>query len=143
LTFQVATRIARTLAAPRRPARYSSLAYVTRLSIDGFKVDRSFVQAPGRDQRSTTITTAIVRMAHALSVEVIAEGVETEGQLRALRDLDCELAQGFYPQPPLGADEVSEMLSAGRPNTAAQRGASVARMARVSRARAGPIRLAG
>jgi hypothetical protein len=54
----------------------------------------------------TAITTANVGMAHALSVEVIAEGVETEGQLRALRDLECELAQGFYLHPPLGADEV-------------------------------------
>ncbi|HEV2924177.1 MAG TPA: EAL domain-containing protein [Solirubrobacteraceae bacterium] len=101
---------------------YSSLAYLTRLPIDGLKVDRSFVEALGRDQRSTAITTAIVRMAHALSVEVIAEGVETEAQLLALRDLGCELAQGFHLHPPLGAHEISELLVAGHPSAAVRRG---------------------
>jgi diguanylate cyclase (GGDEF)-like protein/PAS domain S-box-containing protein len=96
---------------------YSSLAYLTRLPIDGLKVDRSFVDALGRDTRSTTITTAIVRLAQALSVEVIAEGVETERQLRALRELDCELAQGFYLHRPLGAEEVSKLLAAERPSS--------------------------
>jgi diguanylate cyclase (GGDEF)-like protein/PAS domain S-box-containing protein len=91
---------------------YSSLAYLTRLPIDGLKVDRSFVQALGSDKRSTAITTAIVRMAQALSVEVIAEGVETERQLQALRALDCELAQGFYLHRPLAAEEVSRLLDA-------------------------------
>ena len=101
---------------------YSSLAYLTRLPIDGLKVDRSFVEALGRDRRSTAITTAIVRMAHALSVEVIAEGVETEAQFLSLRDLGCELAQGFHLHPPLWAHEVSELLTAGHPSTAGDRG---------------------
>jgi EAL domain-containing protein (putative c-di-GMP-specific phosphodiesterase class I) len=75
------------------------------------------VEALGRDTRSTAITTAIVRMAQALSVEVTAEGVETARQLRALRDLDCELAQGFYLHRPLGAEEVSKLLAADLRNT--------------------------
>jgi diguanylate cyclase (GGDEF)-like protein/PAS domain S-box-containing protein len=107
---------------------YSSLAYLTRLPIDGLKVDRSFVEALGRDQRSTAITTAIVRMAQALSVEVIAEGVETEAQLLALRDLGCELAQGFHLHPPLPAHEVSQLLRAGNPTTVAERGGIVGKM---------------
>jgi diguanylate cyclase (GGDEF)-like protein/PAS domain S-box-containing protein len=91
---------------------YSSLAYLTRLPIDGLKVDQSFVNALGTDERSTAITTAIVRMAQALSVEVIAEGVETEAQLEALRALDCELAQGFYLHRPMSAQDVSRLLAA-------------------------------
>jgi len=101
---------------------YSSLAYLTRLPIDGLKVDQSFVQALGRDPRSTAITTAIVRMAQALSVEVIAEGVESERQLQALRALDCELAQGFYLHRPLAAAEVSKLLAAERPNAVGRSG---------------------
>jgi diguanylate cyclase (GGDEF)-like protein/PAS domain S-box-containing protein len=90
---------------------YSSLAYLTQLPIDGLKVDRSFVDALGSDRRSTAITTAIVRMAQALSVDVIAEGVETEGQLAALRELQCELAQGFLLHRPLPAQAISELLA--------------------------------
>jgi diguanylate cyclase (GGDEF)-like protein/PAS domain S-box-containing protein len=94
---------------------YSSLAYLTRLPIDGLKVDRSFVEALGRDERSTAITTAIVRMAQALSLEVTAEGVETERQARALAELRCELAQGFYFHRPLAAAAVYELLEADTP----------------------------
>jgi diguanylate cyclase (GGDEF)-like protein/PAS domain S-box-containing protein len=93
---------------------YSSLAYLSGLPIDGLKVDRSFVQKLGVDRRSTAITTAIVRMAQALSIEVIAEGVETERQLAALNELQCELAQGFYFHRPLTAGAVSELLLAER-----------------------------
>jgi len=100
---------------------YSSLAYLTRLPIDGLKVDRSFVDALGRDSRSGAITTAVVRMAHALSVQVTAEGVESEGQLRALRALDCELAQGFYFHRPLNVDEISKLLGIEHPSTSFHR----------------------
>ncbi len=91
---------------------YSSLAYLSGLPIDGLKIDRSFVQSLSGDPRSTAITTAIVRMAQALSIEVIAEGVEAEHQLQALRALRCELAQGYYFHQPLPAHEISELLLA-------------------------------
>ena len=91
---------------------YSSLAYLAGLPIDGLKVDQSFVRALGTDERSTAITTAIVRMAQALSLEVIAEGVEAEHQLRALRALRCELAQGYLFHRPLSAEAVAELLVA-------------------------------
>jgi diguanylate cyclase (GGDEF)-like protein/PAS domain S-box-containing protein len=90
---------------------YSSLAYLTQLPIDGLKVDRSFVDALGSDGRSTAITTAIVRMAQALSIDVIAEGVENGRQLAALRQLQCELAQGFFLHRPLTARAISELLA--------------------------------
>jgi diguanylate cyclase (GGDEF)-like protein/PAS domain S-box-containing protein len=91
---------------------YSSLAYLAGLPIDGLKVDQSFVRALGTDERSTAITTAIVRMAQALSLEVIAEGVEAAHQLRALRALRCELGQGFLFHRPLAAEAVAELLVA-------------------------------
>jgi diguanylate cyclase (GGDEF)-like protein/PAS domain S-box-containing protein len=91
---------------------YSSLAYLSGLPIDGLKIDQSFVEALGGEVRSTAITTAIVRMAQALSLEVIAEGVEAGHQLQALRVLNCELAQGFFFHGPLPARAVSELLLA-------------------------------
>jgi diguanylate cyclase (GGDEF)-like protein len=91
---------------------YSSLAYLTRLPIDQLKVDRSFVDELGSSARSTAITTAIVRMAQALSIEVVAEGVETQAQLDTVRDLGCELAQGFYFHHPLQASAITALLGA-------------------------------
>jgi EAL domain-containing protein (putative c-di-GMP-specific phosphodiesterase class I) len=93
---------------------YSSLAYLSGLPIHGLKVDRSFVEMIGRDTRSTAVTTAIVRMAQALSVQVIAEGVETQQQFHALRALGCELAQGFYLSHPLSAPAIRPLLHSGR-----------------------------
>jgi EAL domain-containing protein (putative c-di-GMP-specific phosphodiesterase class I) len=89
---------------------YSSLAYLAGLPIDGLKIDRSFVDALGKDQRSSAITTAILRMGHALSIDVIAEGVESEHQLTALRELGCELAQGFYLHRPASAAATASVL---------------------------------
>jgi diguanylate cyclase (GGDEF)-like protein/PAS domain S-box-containing protein len=99
---------------------YSSLAYLTRLPIDALKVDRSFVEALGSDSRSTAITTAIVRMAQALSIDVIAEGVETSDQVEALRGLRCELAQGFYFHRPLTAQAIAELLGPRRSGRASR-----------------------
>jgi diguanylate cyclase (GGDEF)-like protein len=89
---------------------YSSLGYLTRLPIAGLKIDRSFVEALGRKRRSTEITTAIVRMAQALSIEVIAEGVENELQVGELHDLGCRLGQGFHFHKPLPAEGISALL---------------------------------
>ncbi|HEX4466738.1 MAG TPA: EAL domain-containing protein [Solirubrobacteraceae bacterium] len=92
---------------------YSSLAYLTRVPIDVLKVDRSFVEALGTDARSTAITTAVVRMAQALSVEVVAEGVETDQQLESLQMLGCEYAQGYHLFRPMPAHAVTEVLADG------------------------------
>jgi diguanylate cyclase (GGDEF)-like protein/PAS domain S-box-containing protein len=89
---------------------YSSLAYLSDLPINGLKVDRSFVTTLGRDTRTTAITTGIVRMAQALGVDVIAEGVETDAQINALRTLGCELAQGFRLHRPSSAETISTLL---------------------------------
>jgi diguanylate cyclase (GGDEF)-like protein/PAS domain S-box-containing protein len=93
---------------------YSSLSYLGSLPIDGLKVDRSFVAELGVNERSTAITTAVVRMAQALSLEVIAEGVESERQASELRGLGVELAQGFLFHRPLDAGSVGKLLRVRR-----------------------------
>src|SRR5438132_9697720 len=80
---------------------FSSLAYLRRFPVDALKVDRSFVAGLGEDPEDSAIVEAVVSMAHSLRLSVVAEGVETDDQLQRLRDLGCELAQGFYFAAPL------------------------------------------
>ncbi|TMK88132.1 MAG: EAL domain-containing protein, partial [Actinobacteria bacterium] len=89
---------------------YSSLAYLRRFPVDALKVDRSFVAGLGQDPEDSAIVEAVVSMAHSLRLSVVAEGVETDEQLARLRDLGCELAQGFYfaaPVPSSALDPLS------------------------------------
>jgi diguanylate cyclase len=84
---------------------YSSLSYLTNLPIDALKIDRSFVREIGRaiDERDGVIVQAIISLGHSLKLQVIAEGVETDAQLRFLRRHRCDMLQGFYfgePVPP-------------------------------------------
>ena len=75
---------------------YSSLSYLTRFPVDALKVDRSFVDGLGRDEQASVIVAAIVGLSHALGLSATAEGVETSEQLDALRELGCDVAQGYY-----------------------------------------------
>jgi len=82
---------------------YSSLSYLHHLPVDELKIDRSFISGLGRDPRDRHLVEAIVGMAHALGLEVLAEGVESEQQLQTLAALGCTRAQGYLfsrPQPP-------------------------------------------
>jgi diguanylate cyclase (GGDEF)-like protein/PAS domain S-box-containing protein len=93
---------------------YSSLGYLKRLQLDALKIDRSFVDGLGSSQEDTAIVHAVVGMARALSLGVVAEGVETEAQLAELRRLRCDSAQGYLFSRPLPADEAGAVL-AGKP----------------------------
>jgi EAL domain-containing protein (putative c-di-GMP-specific phosphodiesterase class I) len=92
---------------------YSSLSYLTRLPLDALKVDRSFVDGLGTEPRDTAITEAIVAMSHALSLEVVGEGAETELQIAELTRLGCDYVQGFHFCRPVPAAEITQMLKHG------------------------------
>ncbi|MGA2522350.1 MAG: EAL domain-containing protein, partial [Acidimicrobiales bacterium] len=85
---------------------YSSLSHLQRFPLDILKIDKSFVDELGADRGGPEIVAAVIKLAHALDLQVIAEGVETERQLEVLRRLDCDLAQGYLFSRPVPADEL-------------------------------------
>jgi diguanylate cyclase (GGDEF)-like protein len=85
---------------------YSSLSYLQHFPLDLLKVDRSFVADLGVSIEAEKIVAAVIGLAHALGLKVVAEGVETDGQLDLLRSLGCDLAQGFLFSRPLPAGEL-------------------------------------
>jgi diguanylate cyclase (GGDEF)-like protein len=85
---------------------YSSLSYLQRLPFDTLKIDRSFIRELRTGSDSLDIVKAIVEMAHSLRLEVIAEGVETEEELRQVRGLGCNYLQGFLFSRPIDAAAV-------------------------------------
>jgi len=93
---------------------YSSLSYLKRFPIDVLKVDRAFVSGLGTANDDTAIIAGILAMAKGLRVDLVAEGVETAEQLRALRVLGCPLAQGFHFARPLSAADFERLLTDGR-----------------------------
>ena len=89
---------------------YSSLSYLTRFPIDTLKIDRLFVKEIVSRPADAAITAAIISMAAGLSMEVIAEGVETREQLQELRSRGCRLMQGFLFSRPVPAEEFRRLL---------------------------------
>ena len=85
---------------------YSSLSYLSQFPVDMVKIDRSFVAGLGRDPAADAIIAAVVNLAHALGLTVVAEGVERDEQLVALRALGCDRAQGFLWSAPLPLEEL-------------------------------------
>jgi diguanylate cyclase (GGDEF)-like protein/PAS domain S-box-containing protein len=92
---------------------YSSLAYLNRFPFHALKIDRSFVDALGIEQEPTAIVEAIIGMAGALSLEVIAEGVESEVQLAELQRLGCDYAQGHLFHAAMPERDVSRLIAEG------------------------------
>jgi diguanylate cyclase (GGDEF)-like protein len=89
---------------------YSSLAYLRRLPVDIVKIDRSFIKDLPADKGSAAITAAIIGMAHALNMEIVAEGVETVEQMEFLRGLHCECVQGYHVSTPLAPDDLVQFI---------------------------------
>ncbi|HFQ13908.1 MAG TPA: EAL domain-containing protein [Gammaproteobacteria bacterium] len=89
---------------------YSSLSHLMGFPIDELKIDRSFVQALEENEDSVTLVSTIIAMAKALKLTVVAEGAEVERQVDILRQLDCDVIQGFYYIRPVEADQVADLL---------------------------------
>jgi diguanylate cyclase (GGDEF)-like protein len=92
---------------------YSSLSYLRRFPVDILKVDQSFVSGLGHDPEDSAIVQAVVHMGRALRLTTVAEGVETGHHLIELRELDCDVAQGYHFARPRPAEAIDDMLIAG------------------------------
>ena len=90
---------------------FSGLSHLRRVPVDGVKIDRSFIADVLRDPDDLALTTAIIAMAHSLSITVIAEGVEKEGQYAILRERGCDLAQGYWLGHPISAHDFALLLA--------------------------------
>jgi EAL domain-containing protein (putative c-di-GMP-specific phosphodiesterase class I) len=92
----------------------SSLAYLKRLPIGKLKIDRAFVKDLPDSSDDAAIASAIITMAHSLSLTVVAEGVETVAQRDFLAAQRCDFAQGFLYSKPVSVQAIDAMLAAGR-----------------------------
>jgi diguanylate cyclase (GGDEF)-like protein/PAS domain S-box-containing protein len=91
---------------------YSSLSYLKRLPADTLKVDKSFVAGLGEDVQDTAIVQMVIDLAHAFGMEAVAEGVESKKQAEQLKEMGCDMAQGYYFARPLPPEALSEFLLA-------------------------------
>ncbi len=96
---------------------YSSLEYLKRFPIDVLKVDRSFVKDIPEDKTDMAITSAVIAMAHKLSMRVVAEGIETQEQLDFLRENNCDDGQGYLLSRPLTLPQLHHFLVSNQKKT--------------------------
>lgn len=89
---------------------YSSMSYLQRFPIDTLKIDRSFVTQLDRHANRVIVRT-IVNLAHSLGLSVVAEGIETESQYQALREMGCEYAQGYHFSRPILLDQIDGFMA--------------------------------
>ncbi len=92
---------------------YSSLYNIRKFALDCLKIDRSFVDGMGRERESSAIVHSIIHLGRALGMEVVAEGVETEAQLQALRLAGCSHLQGYYLARPMPEEDALKLARAG------------------------------
>jgi diguanylate cyclase (GGDEF)-like protein/PAS domain S-box-containing protein len=89
---------------------YSSLSYLSRFPVDILKMDRAFLT---KEHEASGLAGAIIAMGNSLNLEVVAEGIEFPEQIGSLRDLGCELGQGFFFAKPMSRDDLVEYLDTG------------------------------
>jgi diguanylate cyclase (GGDEF)-like protein len=89
---------------------YSSLSYLQQFGVQQMKVDRSFINNLTTNEKGQSIVAAIIRLAHSLNMEVVAEGVETEAQLALLKELKCDQTQGYLLGRPMGVPEFMVLM---------------------------------
>jgi EAL domain-containing protein (putative c-di-GMP-specific phosphodiesterase class I) len=102
---------------------YSSLSRLRRIPVDTLKIDRAFISHMDRDLESREIVRIIIMLAHNLGLKVVAEGTETQEHINLLKQLNCEMAQGYFFSRPgddqamlalLGSDHRARAASVGR-----------------------------
>ena len=89
---------------------YSSLAYLSTFPFDKLKIDQSFIRDITSDRTAASLVTSIISMAHSIGVRVIAEGVETEAQMKFLTNYHCDEIQGYYFSRPIPANNFTELI---------------------------------
>jgi EAL domain-containing protein (putative c-di-GMP-specific phosphodiesterase class I) len=90
---------------------YSSLAYLARLPVDILKMDREFIADIERDERGAAIVSSVIDMGRRLGMNVVAEGVESVGQMRALQEMRCGFLQGWLFGRPVDLAELTRTLA--------------------------------
>jgi EAL domain-containing protein (putative c-di-GMP-specific phosphodiesterase class I) len=89
---------------------YSSLSYLQRFPVSTLKIDRSFVSRMTESDGTAEIVRTIMKLAQNLGMDVVAEGVETEGQRARLRDFECEFGQGYFFSRPMDVGDAEALL---------------------------------
>ena len=92
---------------------FSSLSYLRQFPIDVLKIDQSFIHQMSADPDDSVIVSAIIQMAKNLNHTVVAEGIETPGQMAQLQALCCAEGQGYLFSRPLGAAQFAQLLETG------------------------------
>jgi diguanylate cyclase (GGDEF)-like protein/PAS domain S-box-containing protein len=92
---------------------YSSLSYLRRLPVQVVKIDRSFILSLGVDREGSTIVASVINLAHALGMEIVAEGVESIEHVAALVTLGCDKMQGYWFSKPVPAEQATRLLTGG------------------------------
>jgi diguanylate cyclase (GGDEF)-like protein len=92
---------------------YSSLSYLKRLPISKLKIDRAFINEVAHNERDAAIVDAIIRLAQALGLKTVAEGIETREQFEFLKEKGCDLGQGFLFSRPVPAQDMEKILQEG------------------------------
>jgi diguanylate cyclase (GGDEF)-like protein len=92
---------------------YSALSYLREFPIDTVKMDRSFVHNLGNDAADSALVRSVVELGEALDMQIIAEGIELQGQLDSVTGLRCDIGQGYFFAPPLDANAMRDLLNGG------------------------------
>jgi EAL domain-containing protein (putative c-di-GMP-specific phosphodiesterase class I) len=94
---------------------YSALSYLREFPIDTVKMDRSFVNNLGDGTADSALVRSVVELGEALDMQIIAEGIEAQGQLDSVTGLRCDIGQGYFFAPPLDADAMRDLLNGEEP----------------------------
>jgi len=89
---------------------FCSFSYLLQYQVDRLKIDQSFVKKAGTDANAAAVVRTIIAMSHGLNIKVVAEGVETEDQLRFLLRRKCDEAQGYFVAQPMAPEEFCEAV---------------------------------